>query len=244
MRPNIIQMDAQTWFFDEGGVRFFLLTGDKEALLIDSGMETQNARELAQSLTKLPIRLLNTHADIDHVGSNHQFDAPYMHPAECSNYYHGRPGQPAPERGAITPVWDGQVIDLGERPLEIIALPGHTPGSIAVLDVKNRILISGDPIQDGGIYMFGIQREAHAYRHSLKRLMERHLDRFDAIWPSHGTLPVAPSLIEALYSAMGRILAGEAAYKLTQVHGMTVRRYDMGVAGFLMDEKQKGCDLL
>ena len=92
--------------------------------------------------------------------------------------------------------------------------------------------------------MFGIQREAHAYRHSLKRLMERHLDRFDAIWPSHGTLPVAPSLIEALYSAMDRILAGEAAYKLTQVHGMTVRRYDMGVAGFLMDEKQKGCDLL
>ena len=99
MRPNIIQMDAQTWIFDEGGVRFFLLTGDKEALLIDSGMETQNARELAQSLTELPIRLLNTHADIDHVGSNHQFDAPYMHPAECSNYYHGRPGQPAPERG-------------------------------------------------------------------------------------------------------------------------------------------------
>ena len=55
---------------------------------------------------------------------------------------------------------------------------------------------------------------------------------------------MAPALIEALYSAMGRILAGEAAYKLTQVHGMTVRRYDMGVAGFLMDEKQKGCDLL
>ena len=64
MRPNIIQMDAQTWIFDEGGVRFFLLTGDKEALLIDSGMETQNARELAQSLTKLPIRLLNTHAPV------------------------------------------------------------------------------------------------------------------------------------------------------------------------------------
>lgn len=231
MKPNIIQMDAQTWIFDEGGVRFFLLTGVKEALLIDSGMETQNARELAQSLTALPIRLLNTHADRDHIACNDQFDAPYMHPAECSNYYHGRPAA-----GPITPVWDGQVIDLGERPLEIITLPGHTPGSIALLDVKNRILISGDPIQDGGIYMFGVQREAHAYRHSLKRLMEKHLDRFDAIWPSHGTLPVAPSIIKELYDAMGQVLAGEAEYEPAQIHGMTIRRYNMGVAGFLMDE--------
>lgn len=231
MTPNIIQMDPQTWIFDEGGIRFFLLAGTKEALLIDSGMETQNAKELAQSLTALPLRLLNTHADRDHVACNGQFEAPYMHPAECSNYYHA-----APAAGPITPVWDGDTLDLGDRPLEIISLPGHTPGSIAVLDVKNRILISGDPIQDGGIFMFGVQREAHAYRHSLKRLMDKHLDRFDAIWPSHGTLPVAPALVGRLYEAMGKVLAGEASWEPAQVHGMTIRRYDAEVAAFLMDE--------
>lgn len=37
----------------------------------------------------------------------------------------------------------GDVIDLGNRPLEIIELPGHTPGSIGILDVKTRALFAG-----------------------------------------------------------------------------------------------------
>lgn len=57
--------------------------------------------------------------------------------------------------GKISPIKEGDVIDLGDRPLKIIDLPGHTPGSIAVLDVKNRVLISGDSVQDSNIYMFG-----------------------------------------------------------------------------------------
>ena len=57
--------------------------------------------------------------------------------------------------GKISPIKEGDVIDLGDRTLKIIDLPGHTPGSIAVLDVKNRVLISGDSVQDSNIYMFG-----------------------------------------------------------------------------------------
>ncbi|MGF2526011.1 MBL fold metallo-hydrolase, partial [Ralstonia pseudosolanacearum] len=72
--------------------------------------------------------------------------------------------------GQIQPVYHGDIISLGHRDLEVISLPGHTPGSIAVLDRKYRALFSGDPIQDGRIFMFGVQREMHAYRLSLKRL--------------------------------------------------------------------------
>ena len=36
-----------TYVCDEGGVRFFLLTGEEKALLVDSGMETKNVRALA-----------------------------------------------------------------------------------------------------------------------------------------------------------------------------------------------------
>ncbi len=64
MEYQIIQINSNTWRIEDGGVRFFLLTGTEKALLIDSGMMVNNAKEIAESLTDLPVSLLNTHADI------------------------------------------------------------------------------------------------------------------------------------------------------------------------------------
>lgn len=52
-------------------------------------------------------------------------------------------------------LWEGTVIDLGFWKFEVILTPGHTPGSIMLLDREKRLLISGDTIQAGDIYMFG-----------------------------------------------------------------------------------------
>lgn len=226
---EIIQIAENTWSMDEGGVRFFLLAGSQKALLIDSGMETRNAKEIAQQLVKVPVELLNTHGDMDHVGSNGEFGHFYMHPAEASNYY-----KTQKKTGAFLPVWDGDILDLGERKLEILSIPGHTPGSIAVLDRERRFLISGDSVQDGEIFMFGVQREIHAYLLSLKKL-EGCKDCFDVIYPSHGTLAVKPELIGKLYDGAARVLAGEAAGTDAEFHGMPLKRYDVGCAAFLCD---------
>lgn len=231
MHVNIEQIDSSTWAVNEEGVRFFLLAGKEKALLIDSGMQTEDAKGIAESLTELPIALLNTHADPDHIRCNGQFEAAYMHPSEAVNYYHSQRRQEE-----IIPVWDKDVLDLGERPLEIIHIPGHTPGSIAVLDVKNRRLFSGDPIQDGMIFMFGIQREMRAYRHSLKRL-EGYGERFDEIYPSHGTCPVSPDMIGKLYDASGDILDGKIPGEEGERFGQKIMVYDVGIARFLCDGK-------
>ena len=226
---EIIRINDDTWRIEDGHVRFFLLVGSEKALLIDSGMQTANAKEIAQSLTRLPVELLNTHADPDHIAGNAAFDRFYMNPAEACNYYNRHNGT-----GTMVPVTDGDVIELGGRPLEIITLPGHTPGSIAVLDRNNRVLISGDPIQDGDIFMFGFHRELHAYILCLKKL-DRYRGRFDVIYPSHGTFPVAPSLIDALHEGAERILAGQIEGEPMEFHGTKIRRCDVGVAGFLCD---------
>lgn len=224
---EIIQMSKDTWRIEDSGVRFFLLAGEEKALLIDSGMNVHNADEIARQLVSLPVELLNTHGDRDHVGSNERFDHFYMHPAEASNYYNTQK-----KTGNMRPVEHGDIIDLGNRPLEIILIPGHTPGSIAVLDVRNRVLFSGDSVQDGNIFMFGVQREFHAYMLSLKRLQE-YGDRFDDVYPSHGSIPVKPELIPALYDGAARVLDGSAPFEEVEVHGTPVRRYDAGCAGFL-----------
>lgn len=44
---------------------------------------------------------------------------------------------------------DGDEIDLGDRMFQVMHLPGHTPGCIALWDAKNALLFSGDVVYDG-----------------------------------------------------------------------------------------------
>lgn len=232
MAYEIIQIDNSTWRIEDNQhVRFFLLKGQEKALLIDSGMQVNNAREIAKELTDLPVELINTHADRDHIGSNYEFDWFYMHPAEASNYYNTQKAD-----GKFKPVYEGDIIDIGNRPLEIISLAGHTPGSIAILDINNRVLFSGDPIQDGLIFMFGVQREIHAYMNSLKHL-ELYKEKFDKIYPSHGSLPVKQDLIGQLYKAAEKILLNEYESTEAEFHGVQVKKIDFEIASFLVDMK-------
>lgn len=226
---EITKLNENTWKIEDGGVRFFLLSGERRALLIDSGMTVNNADEIAKTLVSLPVCLLTTHADPDHIGSADKFDTFYMHPSEATNYY-----KTARRRGAFTPVWDGSVLDLGGRELEVIHMPGHTPGSITVLDRAGRAIYGGDPVQDGSIFMFGPQRELHAYAASMARL-ESMTDRFDFIYPSHGTCPVTPDIIPALKIGAERIISGELTGNTVEFHGTKIRRINVGAATFLCD---------
>ena len=229
MEHQIRQLGENTWSIEDGHVRFFLLAGTREALLIDSGMQVESARRIAESLTDLPLKLLITHADMDHIANNGEFDTFYMHPAEASNYYNSQK-----RTGEFVPVEDGDIIDLGERELLIISTPGHTPGSIAVLDQKNRALFSGDPIQDDQIFLFGVQRELHAYLVSLKKIYGMR-EQFDVIYPSHGTIPVTADIIPALERGVEQVLAGELDFDAVEMFGSHVKAYDVGVATLLVD---------
>lgn len=230
MAYEVFPIDSQTWRIENGSVRFFLLTGSERALLVDSGATDENARGLAESLTSLPLSLINTHTDGDHTACNYQFDTVMMHPAEYP-YYRKVNGN----GGAITPVWDGDVIDLGGRPLQVIAMPGHTPGSIALLDENRRVLIGGDGIQDGRIFLFNPHRDLLAHLHSLKRL-QNYRSRFDTVYPSHASFPVPASIIDGLISGIERVLAGEIRPTQSEFMGTPIKEYDMGTAVILYDD--------
>ena len=58
-----------------------------------------------------------------------------------------RPGRAAPTHL----VQGGDEIDLGDRRFTVVDLPGHTPGSIGLIDHEERALISGDAVYDGGL---------------------------------------------------------------------------------------------
>ena len=221
------ELYANTWTEIDQGVRIFLLAGKEKALLIDTGMTGLDLYSMIALHTDLPVQLLNTHADRDHIAGNSQFPEFYMHPSEAAFYRNVQH-----RSGKLLPVFDGDLIDLGGRTLEIIHLPGHTPGSITVLDRENRCLIGGDPIQeDGNIFMFGDHRDMEAYIAGLERLMKR--SDFDFIYPSHAKEKVSRDVIPHLVAGAKDILAGKVSGKETEVHGIKVASCDVGVSRFL-----------
>ena len=223
------ELFANTWAETDQGVRIFLLAGREKALLIDTGMTGLDLHAITSLHTDLPLQLLNTHADRDHIAGNAQFQEFYMHPSEAAFYRNVQHGS-----GRLLPVFDGDLIDLGGRTLEIIHLPGHTPGSITVLDWENRCLIGGDPIQeDGNIYMFGDHRNMDAYIAGLERLLER--GDFDFIYPSHAKEKVSRDVIPELIDGAKDILEGKIPGKEIEVHGKKVTSCDVGVSRFLCE---------
>lgn len=231
---EIVRIDENSWRVEDNGVRFFVLKGTDRALLIDSGKNVPGAGDIAASLTDLPLSILNTHTDADHISGNKAFEEVYMSPNEEEHYR---------QQGfdnKIIPVRDGDELELGGRTLRIIDNPGHTAGSIAVLDVNARLLISGDAVQNGNIFMFGAHRDLDTYILSLKRLLTLK-DSFDTVWPSHGDLPVSPDIIEKLIDGAELIRSGRAEGKTVSVYGHEVILYKFPFAGFFGEINRGSC---
>ena len=227
----ITKISEGTWRIDEPDVRFFLLEGETGALLVDTGKITTDARAIAESLTDKPIKLLNTHADLDHIACNHQFESFFMHPAEACNYYKRNKCS-----GRFIPLEDGEVFNLGGRALEVVLLSGHTPGSVGLIDQDRRALFCGDVVGEGcNIFLFGWHREIHAYLESLRRL-EGLLGDFDVIYPSHGKPEIRPSTVSELRRGVEKLLAGELNYTMQVRYNTDVRLYDLGPAGLYCDK--------
>ncbi len=236
---EIIRINENTWRIEDGIVRFFFLTGSEKAMFIDSGdtgldlkaMAAQIAEsEPALKAAKLPLVLLNTHADPDHVAGNGAFPEFYMHPADEDL------ARTKGVTGKITALEDGQVIDLGDRPLKIIHIPGHTAGSVAVLDMNARALFSGDSVQSGDIYMFGPRRCMADLVRSLEKLGGLS-GSFDVIYPSHDAPEVKPELIPQLLESAKTVLEGRAQGEDTELYGSPITWYRFPCGGFYCDRK-------
>ena len=222
---EIEKLDETCCGIYNGHVRAFLFIGEDKALLIDSGFDDWDLSGCVRDLTDKPVMLVNTHADRDHTGGNNQFDKVFMHPAEYAHYFEG-----APANKNIFPLLEGDKIELGSRTFEVLLIPGHTPGSIALLDETNKVLISGDSISEAPIFMFGKVRNIFAYISSLKRL-DAMSGRFDTVYASHGPARLKKGQIKKLISAAESLVKGELE-GVDAPNGMPAKTYLKDGAGF------------
>jgi glyoxylase-like metal-dependent hydrolase (beta-lactamase superfamily II) len=138
---------------DSDNDKMFLVRGSKRYALIDSGQGRGPLREyLSQFTGGLPLVAIWTHSHGDHIGQADQFIAEsteYVGAGDraATAEFLQRRGATAEQIAAhLKPVTDGSKVDLGDRSLEIVTVPGHTPGSIVILDPATGNLFTGDSI--------------------------------------------------------------------------------------------------
>jgi hydroxyacylglutathione hydrolase len=253
------QLDAGTWVIDDRGQDLiYLACGEERCLLIDTGWGVGDLPALVASTCPLPLAVVNTHGHPDHTFGNGQFAEVYVPAADLFMVQTPPPlerrqwiaagllPKPLPagfevESWASTvpellPIKDGHRFDLGERTLEVVALPGHSPGSICLLDRQMRALFTGDSIMAGVHWLhLNESRPLSEYLAGLKRI-QGWADQFDGILPAHGTqeaVPLGKGVLQDLIDGATAILSGESVGREVKTHAGDGLRSDFASCGIL-----------
>ncbi len=170
-----------TWRILSDGDSSYLVEGDNEALVIDSGYGCGSIRDYCQSLTEKPVRnIANTHDHFDHTANNYLFDCAMMSAQTkelASIPFPSFEGIDFPRDYPVKILEEGDAIDLGGRTLEVFFIPDHAVGSLAFLDRRERILFIGDEIEKGGKGVRGTVERWAGYMEKLAA----HRDEFDIL---------------------------------------------------------------
>ncbi len=188
---------------------FHLVEGTDRDCLIDGGWGLCTSLDALRQDPSKPLIGIATHSHFDHVGMLHLASPRYGHASEAAIF-----ANPAPQAtqalpflagrrvlaggGMIEPgsieqaqckldrhVGEGDRIDLGSRTLHVLHTPGHSPGSLSILDADTGLLFVADTVHDGHIYddIPGADREQLLLSH--QRLAG--VDFVQAL-PGHGAL--------------------------------------------------------
>jgi glyoxylase-like metal-dependent hydrolase (beta-lactamase superfamily II) len=218
--------------FNAPTVNVYLVTGRERAALIDSGLGVGDLRAEVGALTSLPCIVLNTHAHWDHVGGNARFDKTAIHELEAQSLAQ-EPNMaairkvmeapraraalppsfdPAEYRIRVTPptriLHDGDLVDLGDHTLEVLHIPGHSPGHVAYLDAANGLLFTGDTACLSPIYACFAGSDPAALADSAKRMAA--LPGVRTVCPGHGDIITEEGWLGEFAACVEAAVSGEA----------------------------------
>ncbi len=226
---------------DRGKVNAYLIEGDESALLVDTTTGQGNLARCVSALTRRPLQVVVTHGHGDHAGGIGQFEKAYVHPADLRSARACLPWRGwLASRTQLVPVRHGERLDLGHRPIEVIHVPGHTPGSIVLLDMTHRLLFTGDN-NNGMVWLF--LREStplEVYLQTLRGLNQRSAE-FDTMLPGHGT-PLPASFIVDQMVCIEHILDGTAQVEGYRWYGGTTSLAKYGRAMVAFDPRHLRAD--
>ena len=173
----------------------WLVRGAARAVLVDTGSGIVPPAPLIETVSGKPVLAVALNCYYDHAGgwpgfaerACHALDAaalksPDAENAVVSKYMTDDSLSALPHAGYTTAdysmtgaeptqlIKDGDIIDLGDRELEVLHLPGRTPGGIALWEAATGSLFTSDMLYDGEQGPAWPPDDPSAYINSLHRL--------------------------------------------------------------------------
>ena len=238
---------------DREEVACYLVVGSRDVAVIDTGLGGGGLRAVVERLTPNRPVVLQTHLHWDHIGGSGSFPDVRAHRIELTTDRAGWPWEPpgaegsdlgaegpraneprvrahVPDSGALQ---HGDRIDLGARWLDVVHVPGHSPGSVAFLDRDARLLFVGDLCYLGQMLLFVSGSDLGGFRRSLHALAAIVGD-VDAIYPAHGSSPITGEDVLAMRDGFDRVWDGRQPDWHGAYAGHRVAIHDFGRFAFLV----------
>jgi glyoxylase-like metal-dependent hydrolase (beta-lactamase superfamily II) len=150
----------------------YLIFGERRVLLVDTGAQSVDVAGAVQQVLdqwsarhagrKVALVVGHSHGHGDHIAGDAQFkDRP--------NTTFVAAKVDALQSFFAIKDWPGSVgsYDLGGRVIDVLPIPGHEPASIAIYDRRTGILLTGDTLYPGRLYV----RDGAAFAASVARLV-------------------------------------------------------------------------
>ena len=176
------KLDDHTWIgnghrlYNES---LYLVEGNKSAVLIDAGVRIPELDKIVAKITSKPVTMILTHGHGDHVGGAGPFPEVWVSPADEQMFLSNLRGY----QGKIVHLTDGQIIDLGDRKLEVMFTPGHTAGSVTFFDKANHYGFSGDAFGSTNLLVFTYLSNVVASAAKVEKYLKENNIKF--LFPGH-----------------------------------------------------------
>jgi hydroxyacylglutathione hydrolase len=198
-----------------GGDRFYMyvLVGSDKALVVDTQFVAEfdgvKIIDRVRAITSKPLFVVNTHSHGDHTAANNQFGEVHAS-SVCVKEIKAAAAKAGKDLDyVLTPIEHGDLIDLGDRKVEVIEIPAHSAGSIALLDTKAGYLFTGDEIDSGQV--IGLHKgNIGKHMANMNLLYEKYYDRIGCLIPAHNGAPLTKRYIKYFLDLDAAIIAGTA----------------------------------
>ena len=167
----------------------YLIIGENEAILFDTGAgergdDVQPISEVIKNYTDKPIRVVLSHFHFDHTGGVDEFDGvtmidlPYIRAKSKNGTYQVSALENVGNQKPLLRINDWvkhkEVIDLGNREIQFVSSPGHSPDCVALIDHRRKYVFTGDFMYQhlGGIVVFTPGSDHDHYIESIDAMID------------------------------------------------------------------------